>query len=318
MRGVYDVIGDIHGHADALRRLLGELGYREGDGCWRHPERRAVFLGDFVDRGPAIADVLRVVRAMVEGGAALAILGNHELNAVAFHTPHPTRVEGFLRERSYKNIRQYLETVRQLTDAELESHVRWFMGLPLWLDLGGLRVVHACWHPPSMAVIERRARELGGTGERFFQRAFERDDELFDAVETVLKGLEVELPQGVSFRDKDGHKRHHVRARWFEDPAGKGYRDWAFSFSDELRAAVPDVPLPPAELERAHPYPSDAPPVLFGHYWMPPRLRPAPLAPNAACLDYSVAKGGLLCAYRWDGEAELDPARFVAVPASAR
>ncbi|WP_281170011.1 hypothetical protein [Fodinicurvata sediminis] len=42
----------MHGHASALERLLGKLGYRHDGTCYRHPERTAVFLGDFVDRGP--------------------------------------------------------------------------------------------------------------------------------------------------------------------------------------------------------------------------------------------------------------------------
>jgi hypothetical protein len=60
-------------------------------------------------------------------------------------------------------------------------------------------------------------------------------------------------------------------------------------------------------------YPADAPPVFFGHYWL---LTPEPelLAPNVACLDYSVPRGGFLCAYRWDGERVLDPSHFVTAP----
>jgi hypothetical protein len=49
---LYDLIGDIHGHADALRRLLATLGYTRHQGGYRHSDRRAIFLGDFIDRGP--------------------------------------------------------------------------------------------------------------------------------------------------------------------------------------------------------------------------------------------------------------------------
>ena len=48
----YDLVGDIHGHADALHRLLGKLDYVEVDGVFRNPERRMIFVGDFIDRGP--------------------------------------------------------------------------------------------------------------------------------------------------------------------------------------------------------------------------------------------------------------------------
>ena len=90
---MYDIIGDIHGHADELVTLLGRLGYTEQQSCFRHPSRKVIFCGDFVDRGPHIPDVVRIARAMVEQDAALAVMGNHEFNALAFHTPHP-EVEG--------------------------------------------------------------------------------------------------------------------------------------------------------------------------------------------------------------------------------
>src|SRR5206468_2024040 len=67
--GPFDIIGDVHGCCDELEELLGKLGY--GDGMWRHPGgRKAVFLGDLVDRGPRIPDVLRLVMAMVEAETA--------------------------------------------------------------------------------------------------------------------------------------------------------------------------------------------------------------------------------------------------------
>ena len=52
--GGLDLIGDIHGHASALDRLLDELGYETIDGVRRHRKRTAVFLGDYIDRGPEI------------------------------------------------------------------------------------------------------------------------------------------------------------------------------------------------------------------------------------------------------------------------
>jgi protein phosphatase len=80
--GPFDVIGDIHGCADELERLLGLLGYeRDPANRWlyRHPQgRRAIFLGDLVDRGPRILDTCRIVMAMTTAGAALCVPGNHD------------------------------------------------------------------------------------------------------------------------------------------------------------------------------------------------------------------------------------------------
>ena len=72
----YDIIGDIHGHADALKALLSDLGYRERDSAWRHPDRQAIFVGDFIDRGPKQIETVATVRAMVDAGSAQAVMGN--------------------------------------------------------------------------------------------------------------------------------------------------------------------------------------------------------------------------------------------------
>ncbi|HEV2845339.1 MAG TPA: AAA family ATPase, partial [Thermoanaerobaculia bacterium] len=79
-RGPFDIIGDIHGCADELEELLTTLGYAPDEsGVWLHPEgRRAIFLGDLVDRGPRVPDVLRIVMGMVRAGAALCGPGNHD------------------------------------------------------------------------------------------------------------------------------------------------------------------------------------------------------------------------------------------------
>ena len=84
----------------------------------------------------------------------------------------------------------------------------------------------------------------------------------------------------------------------------------------QLQPAPPNIiagshgdTLVPAEVGLG--YSLELPPVLFGHYWF--SGQPSPLAPNVACLDYSVAKGEKLCAYRWSGESVLSENNFVYV-----
>src|SRR5688500_2948848 len=79
--GPFDIIGDVHGCYDELEELLAMLGYApDAEGTWRHPnDRKAIFLGDLVDRGPRVPDVLRLVMRMVESGTALALPGNHDV-----------------------------------------------------------------------------------------------------------------------------------------------------------------------------------------------------------------------------------------------
>ena len=62
--------------------------------------------------------------------------------------------------------------------------------------------------------------------------------------------------------------------------------------------------------EDHRPYPSSAPMIFFGHYAVM-NDHPEPLTENIACLDYGMGKGGRLVAYRWDGEARIDPGKFM-------
>jgi protein phosphatase len=80
-RGPFDIIGDVHGCCDELETLLGQLGYqRDGDAAWTHPEgRKAIFLGDLVDRGPRNVDTLKTVMAMAAAGSAVCVPGNHDI-----------------------------------------------------------------------------------------------------------------------------------------------------------------------------------------------------------------------------------------------
>jgi protein phosphatase len=92
--GPFDIIGDVHGCADELEELLRRLGYvvvaelpggpAIGSGpVYAHPEgRKAVFVGDLVDRGPRILDAVRLVRNMVASGSALCVPGNHDVKLV--------------------------------------------------------------------------------------------------------------------------------------------------------------------------------------------------------------------------------------------
>ena len=79
--GPFDIIGDVHGCCDELEQLLQQLGYERNDGGpWAHPAgRRAIFVGDLVDRGPRIVDTLKTVMSMSQAGTALSVPGNHDI-----------------------------------------------------------------------------------------------------------------------------------------------------------------------------------------------------------------------------------------------
>jgi hypothetical protein len=310
---MYDLIGDIHGHARELEHLLKQLGYEEREGVYRHPSRQVIFLGDLIDRGPQIARVLAIARRMVEAGSAQMVLGNHELNALAFDTPSPQKPGEYLRPRTEKNIKQHQQTLNQLSPQDLKETLAWFRTLPLWLEMQALRVVHACWHPEELQVIKHALDEHGGLSDAFLADAYTMGMRTFTAIEKVLKGPEAALPQGVSYLDKEGHRRTRMRTRWYLSPEGHTFRSYAL----QAQAIESDDALPQSVVAAARPYPMDAPPVFFGHYWLKAE-RPGTLAANVACLDYSIAKGGFLTAYRWNGESRLSDDHFVTVAAIKR
>lgn len=313
-----DLIGDLHGHADELETLLGGLGYARTNGAWRHPERQVVFVGDFLDRGPKIRETLALVRDMLEAGSALAVLGNHEWNHFAYHFEDPDHPGEHLRRHTPRNDRQVAATLAQVPAAELASHLAFLRKLPARLDLevdgergrGRVRVVHACWDGVAHAVIDEAFARHGGLTDPFLIEGSNEESLLFAALEIALKGKEMELPSGDSLTDKDGNQRTLARVRWYLDPAGQTAATYALPHFP----TISESPLPAKVVAEARPYPEDAPPVFVGHYWLTDP-HPAPLAPNVACLDYSVAAGGYLCGYRFEGEERVEPTRFAVAPA---
>jgi hypothetical protein len=309
----YDIIGDVHGCADKLEQLLHTMDYAEVDGAWKHPARQAVFVGDFIDRGPRQLDSVAIPRAMVEAGSALAVIGNHEFNAASLATKDAAGE--WNRAHSTRN----LEQTSNFRDAAIfgssthQDIIDWFMSLPLWLDLDGLRVVHACWHEASMRLLDPLLSSEGSLTHDLLIEANIQHTPAFDAIEVVLKGPEASL-DGYSYEDKDGHRRKHGRVRWW-DPHGTTMRsgirladDWVLSDASGRHAdQLPDTPLP-EWLNGITPTDPNRSPVLFGHYWFEAGEDSEKLEvinTKAACVDFSAVKGGPLVAYRWSGEAEL-------------
>ena len=144
--GPFDIIGDVHGCCDELELLLAKLGYRvdwTGNGAERTctvsppPGRRAIFVGDLVDRGPRSPDVLRLVMQMVAAGQALCVPGNHDVKLVRHLDGRKVRLTHGLDLTAAQlepETPQFRKEVRDFLD-KLVSH--------LWLDGGQLVVCHA-------------------------------------------------------------------------------------------------------------------------------------------------------------------------------
>ena len=140
--GPFDVVGDVHGCMDELAELLDRLGYRETGGVYRHPEgRKAVFVGDLVDRGPRNLDVVRTVKAMVEGGAALAVPGNHDVKLIKKLRGKNVRVAHGLAE-TLAEFEALPEGERKQTEREVADFLHGLVSHAV-LDGGDLVVAHA-------------------------------------------------------------------------------------------------------------------------------------------------------------------------------
>ena len=299
----YDIIGDIHGHADELVNLLTHLGYKNLSDGYAHESRKVIFLGDFIDRGEDLVQhrqVLKIVMDMVQHENALAVMGNHEFNALAYHTDHEGR---FLRPHTTKNKKQHQAFLNEFPDDSEEKSIvlDFFYSLPLWLEIDGLRVVHACWDHDHIQTMNSLCPSHCLDRSALIE-ASTKGTKAFDAIEVLLKGFECELPAGISFHDKDGNPRTAVRVQWWKQNASKLAEvvlPIGLDIGDAAEVLIPlNVPR----------YSTSQPPCFIGHYWL--KGEPSPLASNVACLDYSVAKQGKLVAYRWDGEQTLGQSKF--------
>jgi protein phosphatase len=105
--GPFDIIGDVHGCFDELKLLLEKLGYGVEGYVVKSPEgRKAIFLGDYTDRGPKSIEVLKLVMSMAKDGNAICILGNHD--------------EKLLRHLHGKNLKIGFDRAKVVEQLELE------------------------------------------------------------------------------------------------------------------------------------------------------------------------------------------------------
>ena len=137
--GPFDVIGDVHGCCDELEELLGELGYaRDAEGPFVHPDgRRAIFVGDLVDRGPRIVDAVRLVKEMVDAGSALCVPGNHDMKLVRKLRGRDVQITHGL-DRTLAELDQLSESERDEIRDFLDGLVSHYV-----FDDGNLVVAHA-------------------------------------------------------------------------------------------------------------------------------------------------------------------------------
>lgn len=273
-------IGDVHGRHEKLNRLLTVLDARE-------PGIFYVFMGDLIDNKPDPAlnqlKVLTRVKALVDAGRALCLMGNHELNAVGWALGHPRSGEP-LRAHSSNNRKQHGAFLAEVGEgsAAHQQWLAWFRQRPLYADFGDIRAVHACWDPQALEILAPALNPDRSLLENRWQDAFNPHHPLNHAVDTLLKGPELPLPDGYTFTDKAGHLRRNIRVRWWLQQA-YSYRQLA-QVPPAAEEAIPDLPLPERVMFTPPPVT-----VVIGHYTL--SGAPRALSEKVICVDYNAAKG---------------------------
>lgn len=163
--GPFDIIGDVHGCGAELRTLLGSLGYSISDTDHglvqvKPPgDRKAVFLGDLVDRGPDTVGVLRLVMNMVEAGTALCVPGNHDIKLMRKLQGKDVRITHGLAE-SLEQLAAETAEFRQRVALFIDRLVSHYV-----LDDGKLVVAHAGMKEPLQGRGSGTVREFALYGE---------------------------------------------------------------------------------------------------------------------------------------------------------
>lgn len=281
----YDFIGDVHGHHALLADLLVGLGYEDISGCYKHPEaRKAVFVGDLINRGPDSEATLSLVRRMHEEGQALPILGNHE----------------------FRIIQEFVR-FGKIEDRRIAPHLEWIRSWPLFLDLPDVRAVHAAWHFSSISILKDARLD----DDEFVEETWNKNSARRQAVEKILYGLKVSLPQELDMLDRFGIKRIKGRVRWWEPPTNKSFADYLLS---PMFPAPADHYPPAQEVREIEPYLFPQPPVFMGHYCLPPNI--PKISGQVVCLDGCVTCDKVLWAYRWEGEKKPVENQLLSFPPS--
>lgn len=156
----HDIVGDVHGCDAELVELLGRLGYGDERAGFRAPPgRQLVFVGDLIDRGPRIPEVVERVRALVRTGDAVCLLGNHEFQLLEHLQGRAPLAWG---------LAETLEQYEAREASDFEALLAFARELPwkLELDEGRLLVTHAGLPEDLQATDSALARRFALYGSR--------------------------------------------------------------------------------------------------------------------------------------------------------
>lgn len=264
----YIFIPDLHARADKLIVILNSLNITKSQGRWLNPSNyQLVFLGDLIDNGHSNLRVIATVRELVKEIGALCIMGNHELNAILYYHN--------LREHSPKNREQHKTFLDEIeNDAELYADtIDWFASLPLYYEFENAIAVHASW---SRETVRKYDIKSGCPISSELLLSL-HDEETHRHVVELLKGTEIDLPAGVTFKDIYGHERTSFRYKWWN----KGWDGTLQSIAASLPPNSSNDDIVINESNLSLPTNDESKLIFFGHY----KLDELELNEKYICLD---------------------------------
>jgi hypothetical protein len=301
----YDLIGDLHGRADHLKKLLHTLGYSKS----YHPDgRKIIFMGDYINRGPKQEETLDMVRDLVASGIVeAALMGNHELSLIRyFHEG----THGFVRPHTRDNDDYHAGFFQEFPvgSKKLDDVVDWMKTLKLYMIRDEFNAVHAYMSEDLLAASRPYLNDDNSLKKDSYDLLDETHCvETFDVFDTLTAGPKYQLPEKAHFIDGAGRLQKVSHLFWWrtenrpEDVINGGKllcplmdppdRDRILDFRKSFTAA--------ARGEK---------PLFIGHYSLMQDV--GLLTPSLACVDYRPT----VTAYRWnEGDAALSADRLVCV-----
>ncbi|NOR75072.1 MAG: metallophosphoesterase [Draconibacterium sp.] len=297
---MYDIIGDVHGQVALLKKLLLKLGYEKSENGYFHVKRKAIFVGDFINRGSEIRKTIRLIRKMVKNGNAFAILGNHEINAMLLHLKDKSGKP--LVKESRKNYLSLFKTINEFSNYpnEWKKHLQWMRRLPFFLELKGIRIVHACWSDSAVEVVKSALNEERSRKSIFREYYKNPKSELSKSINILTKGINLTMPGNLKVVNNKGVVPREFRLSWWENPDGKTFREMSF----ESKYKLPAYTVPKEIIPETFFYSENEPIIFFGHYCR--ANGPHIINTNLCCVDSCVSGAKLLTAYSWSGEKVLN------------
>ncbi len=293
----YLFIGDLHGHATQLKSVLQKAGFTIVNGAYWHPELKAVFVGDFINRGTENLECLRIVRAMVESGNALAVIGNHEVIFLNYHQQNPQTGQYTMQNRAGWN-RLLQQTMQEFSQsaAELKEMLNWLKSLPIVIETKHFNVVHACYDPELIEALRDRTNGSFVLQENdWLQMELGADETLTETLHTLTFGISIYLDTAQLFPGANLSSQHAPRIRYWEEPFEKSLVETLFVEDDKHLSSIGFLSLPEAFYSAFRPYDEYEKPVVHGHYCLEGTLKNP--QENIIIVDRAVIKTGTLKAW---------------------